>query len=117
MPVNELYAVELHELADGDSKIAQVDCRPGLRSGVTISNVISCASLAVPSPAVALTISGADRNSSQMTVNGLTVPANNGIVFTVSGGTAGIEYTVKTRCTLSTGEVVSFFCRINKLSI
>jgi len=70
-----------------------------LQSGETITAV--SASTSSPS---GLTISGSTYNASSETFFGNTVTAGRAILFTCSGGTAGVEYTVYFECTTSTSD-------------
>lgn len=111
MPANEKYAVDLHEIEASESLIGQVDCRAGLRSGVTISSV-----QAISSDPTGLTLSSAAVNGSSITVNGATVTAGLGLTFLVAPGTTtiGVTYTIKIRCVLSTSEVKTFNCYMTR---
>jgi hypothetical protein len=108
--MSEKTARQTHELLEGETGKGQLDCRGGLRSGVTISSITSIASIPT-----GLTLAGAARNSAEIVVNSKTVPVNQGVTFDYSGGTAGVNYLIKVLCVLSTGETKGFLLPLNRL--
>jgi len=59
-----------------------------------------------------LTISSVAANGSQVTVDGVAVAANEGLQYTVYGGTAGDLYTIVCRVVTTNGETLEVRCRL-----
>lgn len=76
-----------------DVRLGQVNFNPILVAAATTALSGSPAAVSVGSTEI--TVSGVGYNSTAVTIRGQTVPAQQAVQFTVAGGTAGSEYTVK----------------------
>ena len=74
-----------------------------VNAGVDFRGQLSSGELLTGTPTVTVspsgpTISNVQRNSTAQTINDESVPVDQAVLFTIAGGTAGVEYTFTATC-------------------
>jgi len=97
---------QTYEVTPTEVNGVTVDYRGVLREGevCTGTPTITMAGLTLSSPAVSTT---------PITINGQSVEAGKAITFTVTGGTDGTDYNIKTQCGTSASRTREVYCKLS----
>lgn len=102
------YASQIRTKTASEVVNVAVDFQPYLDGG----EVLTGTPTAVEVTTSALTIASVARNATEVTINNVAVPANCGVLFRVSGGSAGATYEIRVTVTTDATPAQTRICSI-----